>query len=1149
MASQELVLFTLLTFFTFSLNPQPARSDNVPLPAFAFSWLNDNDTFVAGATATINVRVLGNYESGKYEFPFKPNITVNDKMGNSSFVTGVTLHVDGGTENWSISFIPIMVGLFNVLITDQHFHVLDSSLHFGVNPGRMYPAAGILSWLDGLDEFIAGTEAELLILPKDAFGNNVSSASEGQIPYNFTLFASTLNGLPTNILNITQKGWNQQGYICIGFVAATAGRLLLHVQVENQTLNDPPLPFKVNPGKLDAHSCKAQWNTETKYFQLFTMMEGFIHQHDQYGNLVSGLYAFDIEVIEKGTNLSMPVADLLFKDISPGIQSFSFSLYEPGNFMLMISDKEKNTLISNMPHDFTVYIGTPFCPSSSPGTAYVYPSHFQVFADSTGYCDGANSIVNGSGLNNSVAGDIATFSVFLKDSYLYPSPVDLENLKVQIFQESDSEIIHPSIRIRGAINGSFSSGRLNYGLIDPVQIASAPASAGKRNHKSSDFAVIYKPEKSGTYEIRVFCGNIPLNGGHPFKKEVSPGAVNVSLSGVVKFAEKVPKLIKNEIVVQLVDSYYNPVLLQQSKLTLEIASLNKSASLMWMFSDENDGTYSGSYLAKDVGTYEICASYNGERFIPCPFGVNVYNSEYFPKAYNDTVSVWEDESIPFNVLENDYFAGGNASILEYSKPGHGSLLQHGNLFRYTPYKGFYGNDSFLYTMADINENRASGSVHLLILCRPPQFVSLPSNLQATEDVVSPTFGGFSGFEIVYSALAENITVTLSSLSGTVLLSPTQMQFWQPRRSELYVHKEAGTASELTLVGSLDAVNFALQSIQYFGNENFYGGDTIRVSTINRNGRNDIDVPIYVQPINDPPVINIPSFVILDRMSDGVVIFGERRDKIDFIGDPDLLNFPGNRSSFLIMFSIEVSAGLLSTSLPAVLIGSTELKLKTSYQWQPLQTFVTISKHFVVKAKGIRFRGTIDDCNSIMEHLSYHEGEHGAVLTVMVNDLANHGCYPNCAEMMSMCLFAESTVNLIRHRPMGSLAAHALGSAIVIESIAVFSLGLLLLFFVCKCAAVLVHEKKRRKAQDIQLSKCEGSPKQNLAGDSSGNEKLYTGYCPLPFFGGQHSNSQRSVHISGTEEADEIMKNSPRSSTDHHEDVLPSDVAPSVSLEG
>lgn len=74
------------------------------------------------------------------------------------------------------------------------------------------------------------------------------------------------------------------------------------------------------------------------------------------------------------------------------------------------------------------------------------------------------------------------------------------------------------------------------------------------------------------------------------------------------------------------------------------------------------------------------------------------------------------------------------------QPGHGSLLQYGNLFRFTPYKGFYGNDSFSYTITDINGNLASGVVHLFVLCKPPQFVSIPSNLQATEDTINPTFG-------------------------------------------------------------------------------------------------------------------------------------------------------------------------------------------------------------------------------------------------------------------------------------------------------------------------------------------------------------------------------------------------------------------------
>lgn len=76
--------------------------------------------------------------------------------------------------------------------------------------------------------------------------------------------------------------------------------------------------------------------------------------------------------------------------------------------------------------------------------------------------------------------------------------------------------------------------------------------------------------------------------------------------------------------------------------------------------------------------------------------------------------------------------------------------------------------------------------------------------------------GFSGFEITYSNWGEIITVTLSSKSGTVLLSPTQMQFWRPKWDKLSIRKEIGFRNEIKLVGCVDVVNLALQSIQYFG---------------------------------------------------------------------------------------------------------------------------------------------------------------------------------------------------------------------------------------------------------------------------------------------------------------------------------------------
>lgn len=78
---------------------------------------------------------------------------------------------------------------------------------------------------------------------------------------------------------------------------------------------------------------------------------------DQYGNLVPGLYEFDAEVVEKETNLSIPVADLHFEEVMAGIQLFSFSNSEPGNFLLTVYDSKHNKSISNMPYAYTVFVG------------------------------------------------------------------------------------------------------------------------------------------------------------------------------------------------------------------------------------------------------------------------------------------------------------------------------------------------------------------------------------------------------------------------------------------------------------------------------------------------------------------------------------------------------------------------------------------------------------------------------------------------------------------------------------------------------------------------------------------------------------------------------------------------------------------------
>ncbi|KAJ6366475.1 hypothetical protein OIU77_002959 [Salix suchowensis] len=959
--------------------------------------------------------------------------------------------------------------------------------------GKIYASVCIASWRDLKNEFRAGAKATVLIVPRDAFGNNVTSTGEELSPFNFTVSELYQNGSIVNVPDITHIGWNEFGQIILEFIATKSGKLIVECGRKKSDLE------WLSASVYGESSCEATWKFETNVWQIFSKMETFIHQKDKYGNLVLGFYEFDANVVEREMNLSIPLADMSFTEVMPGIQLCSFS-----------------------------------------------------------YADGSSSVVNGSGLNDSTAGEMTQFSLYLNDIFQYPSFVGVESIRVQIARETDSYSVQPSIY--PIFNGSLSTPRLSNSSISQAEIALAPSGIapvssvdlGKNFYRTlkkflaSAFNVIYTPEKSGIYEIYVFCGNVLLNGGHSFRKEVRAGEVNVSLSTIQKFSLKAPKMIENEMAVQLVDSFFNPVLSQQSRLELEIASVNKSGFSSGDFVDNNNGTYSIRYVVKDVGTYEMCVSFDGKRLSPCPVGVNVYSVEYFPKAIDDNISVWEDESIAFDVLANDYYAGNNASIVTLSKPDRGSLLQNGHLFRYTPYKDYYGNDSFTYTISDVNGNLASASVIISVLNIPPQFFSFPSQWQATEDVMSPRYGGFSAIVIKYSDPMEKISVTLSARFGTVFLSPVMMRFWQPIWGEFYAKKGGDAAKDLVLEGSAEALNLALQSIQYLGSENFYGDDAIHVSASNKYGKNELDVPVFVEPVNDPPVIKVPKFITLKSNEDESLIFDKEIDKFEDLIFCDELVIAGNESGFIVTFSVEVDKGFLVTRLAAELLKTTELKVMSSYQWQPIQTYVSISRHFMVKANGVRFRGPINECNSVMQQLSYDGRAGDAVLTLKLNDMGHYGCSSDCTDKIAVPLYAEATVHLIRRGSMSSLLANTLGPAILAEFIVVFSLGGILLFFTCKCTKQLLNERRRRiTVKNSQQSSAQNSQKKSNT-DFAEDRTNFTGCCSSPFLlrGQPPTFRQRSYRRLGDEETGKNTSSPPRSSSSHHLQTPP-DLTPLV----
>ena len=71
-----------------------------------------------------------------------------------------------------------------------------------------------------------------------------------------------------------------------------------------------------------------------------------------------------------------------------------------------------------------------------------------------------------------------------------------------------------------------------------------------------------------------------------------------------------------------------------------------------------------------------------------------------------------------------------------------------------------------------------------------------------------------------------------------------------------------------------------------------------------------------------------------------------------------------------MLSLEVCEGTLTLRLPASIIPSVEVKTEGVSHWQPIQTYVNIDNHFVLKVAAVRFRGMVQDCNNAMQQLHY-----------------------------------------------------------------------------------------------------------------------------------------------------------------------------------
>ncbi|VAI32663.1 unnamed protein product [Triticum turgidum subsp. durum] len=943
-----------------------------------FGWLDGGGSFRAGDTATVMITSFDIPDANVSEVRRKAAFKVTlhgGKAGNSSVLTDVAVHLEGDLPSWNITLVPLRAGNFIALFEEERFFLGVDTLNFAVAARDVNPSASLASWTHlGGGRVAAGSKALVSVFPRDAFGNGLPRGAD--MPFGNWYFAvswSYVNGTPVEFSGLEYNGWTEDGCMSIEFVPTLAGDFLVHVHADNTKLRGSPLPLTVKPGLIDVAKSTAEWKHGTNAVQIFSKLEIFINQRDSFGNLVPGIHPFDAAVVESASRLSVPVGGLRIEAVAEGIQRLSFDVVEPGEFVLTIFETHLKQRLSD--------------------TVYVY----HVFV---GYCDGSKSIVNGSGLVQSVAGSPSSFMVYLLDQYQSPSPIDTDMMRVQILSRNGTSGVNP--------------------VITPVR----------------------EPN----------------------------GAVDTSLSRAPVFDPKAKRSVRNNVTVRLVDSFMNPVVSLEPKLRLQLTSANVTAPMnassftAGEFVNNKDGSYTAHYVARYLGLYGMCIQFDSRQLAPCPFQVLILPDEYFSEVREDHISVWEDESVSFDILSNDYIAVGLADVVNLSSPLHGEVVQYNPGYRYTPFERFFGNDSFTYTVSDKHGNVVSGTVFIYVLCRPPQFISLPKQLHVTEDIIGPKFGGFPGIEMTYSDTSENISVIVRAQHGNVLLAPVPMKLQHLFDDTLSISRVGRSSQALKIQGMVEEINGALKYLQYIGNEDFYGDDVIMLYARNRNGRHRDELHVSVEPVNDPPVILAPKSIFLGgkESRDGYQIFDKQRDPFEFsIVEPDLRWYPGNRSHLLLVLSFEVFEGTLMMTLPASLVGRAELKTGGSNQWQSLQTYVAIAHHLVLRGTGIRLRLDVADCNSAMHRLFYQGGpSHATSLSITVNDLGNYGCYPDCSEMMSRPLQAEKTVQLSKRKAMNSTRAILTGSAIAIEILAMLCLGGVLLYFLVKCMCALRIERTR-----------------------------------------------------------------------------------------
>ena len=256
---------------------------------------------------------------------------------------------------------------------------------------------------------------------------------------------------------------------------------------------------------------------------------------------------------------------------------------------------------------------------------------------------------------------------------------------------------------------------------------------------------------------------------------------------------------------------------------------------------------------------------------------------------------------------------------------------------------------------------------LLSTTNDDPILTVPGDITVSEDLVHD----FSGTITITDADAfdKTIRVTLDVQNGTLTLPDDDL-----------IVEGANGSSSITLEGSQQAINEALAALEYRGNTDYHGSDTLKV-TVNDLGNSgtggsaDIieQVAITVTPVNDAPILNVPGTQVLDE---GVTVkFSQGNGNQITIAEPSDSPYTDTFTDI-----VEVTLSVDDSGTGASLIlGSI--------------SGITFKDNTANGALRMVIKGTIADINRALEGLTYTASSSGEQnqtvnLDISVNDLNN-----------------------------------------------------------------------------------------------------------------------------------------------------------------